>query len=175
MHMWVYLHSVQIYAWVWPSVKVYLHHVFENFSSCVRMQSKFTSGMYIFAHWVMSLSAVCFLLPCIIQAKSKFKRLHIIWLGREMVLGSFQCRWWWLGGVLLLWHNVGHGPAVLAAGAGQVAFCVFVFLFFGGFLFVMLSILSFLLKFLMPHLLWDWNIRSWHPEVAWQYSSLTSV
>ena len=28
-----------------------------------------------------------------------------------MVLGSFQCR-----GVLLLWHMVGQGPAVLAAG-----------------------------------------------------------
>ena len=134
------------------------------------MQSKFTYGMYIFAHRVvidigcsicfhtpavffslfffsfffyihllqvstavntlesvevftpkmstgdlMILSAVCFLLPCIIQAKSKFKRLHIIcgWLGRAMVLGSFQCR-----GVLLLWHIVGQGPAVLAAGAG---------------------------------------------------------
>ena len=37
------------------------------------------------------------------------------WLGRAMVLGSFQCR-----GVLLLWHIVGQGPAVLAAGAGLV-------------------------------------------------------
>ena len=34
-----------------------------------------------------------------------------------MVLGSFQCR-----GVLLLWHMVGLGPAVLAAGAGLVGF-----------------------------------------------------
>ena len=44
------------------------------------------------------------------------------WLGRAMVLGSFQCR-----GILLLWQ----GPAVLAAGAGAAAmfFCVF-FLFF---------------------------------------------
>ena len=33
------------------------------------------------------------------------------WLGRAMLLGSFQCR-----GVLLLWHMVGQGPAVLAAG-----------------------------------------------------------
>ena len=43
---------------------------------------------------LMILSAVCFLLPCIIQAKSKFKRLHITcgWFGRAMVLGSFQCR-----------------------------------------------------------------------------------
>ena len=32
------------------------------------------------------------------------------WLGRAMVLCSFQCR-----GVLLLWHMVGQGPAVLAA------------------------------------------------------------
>ena len=37
------------------------------------------------------------------------------WLGRAMVLGSFQCR-----GVLLLWHMV--GPAVLAAGAGWVCY-----------------------------------------------------
>ena len=29
------------------------------------------------------------------------------WLGRAMVLGSFQCR-----GVLLLWHMVGQGPVV---------------------------------------------------------------
>ena len=34
-----------------------------------------------------------------------------------MVLGSFQCR-----GVLLLWHMVGQGPAVLAAGAGWVGY-----------------------------------------------------
>ena len=39
------------------------------------------------------------------------------WLGRAMVLGSFQCR-----GVLLLRHMVGQGPAVLAAGAGCVGF-----------------------------------------------------
>ena len=37
-----------------------------------------------------------------------------------MVLGSFQCR-----GVLLLWHMVGKGPAVLAAGAGRVG-CFFI-------------------------------------------------
>ena len=34
-----------------------------------------------------------------------------------MVLGRFQCR-----GVLLLWHLVGQGPGVLAAGAGRVGF-----------------------------------------------------
>ena len=46
------------------------------------------------------------------------------WLGRAMVLGSFQCQ-----GVLLLWHMVGQGPAVLAAGAGRVGcFLGFVFL-----------------------------------------------
>ena len=42
------------------------------------------------------------------------------WLGRVMVLGSFQCR-----GVLLLWHMVGQGPAVLAADAGRVGFFFF--------------------------------------------------
>ena len=48
------------------------------------------------------------------------------WLGRAMVLGSFQCR-----GGLLLSHMVGQGPAVLAAGAGQVGcFYVVVFFFF---------------------------------------------
>ena len=36
-------------------------------------------------------------------------------VGLGVVLGSFQC---W--GVLLLWHIVGQGPAVLAAGAGRV-------------------------------------------------------
>ena len=43
------------------------------------------------------------------------------WVGRAMVLGSFQCR-----GVLLLWHMVGQGPAVLAAGAVRVG-CFFLF------------------------------------------------
>ena len=38
-----------------------------------------------------------------------------------MVLGSFQCR-----GVLLLWHMVGQGPAVLAGRVG----CSFVVDFF---------------------------------------------
>ena len=42
------------------------------------------------------------------------------WLGWAMVLGSFQCR-----GVLLLLHIVGQGPAVLAAGAGQVGYIFF--------------------------------------------------
>ena len=39
-----------------------------------------------------------------------------------MVMGSFQWR-----GILLLWHMVGQGPAVLAAGAGRVGcfLCVF--------------------------------------------------
>ena len=41
------------------------------------------------------------------------------WLGLAMVLGNFQCR---------VWHMVGQGPAVLAAGAGWVGF-VFFFLF----------------------------------------------
>ena len=35
------------------------------------------------------------------------------WLAQAMVLGSCRCR-----GVLLLWHMVGQGPAVLAAGVG---------------------------------------------------------
>ena len=39
------------------------------------------------------------------------------WLGRAMVLGS----------VLLLWHMVGQGPAVLAAGAGWVGYVLFLF------------------------------------------------
>ena len=42
------------------------------------------------------------------------------WLGRAMVLGSFQCR-----SVLLLWHMVGQGPAMLAAGSGWVDCFVF--------------------------------------------------
>ena len=39
------------------------------------------------------------------------------WLGLAMVLGSFQC---W--GVLLLWHMVAQGPAVIAAGAGWMGY-----------------------------------------------------
>ena len=56
----------------------------------------------------------------------------------KMVLGSFQCR-----GVLLLWHMVGQGPAVLAAGAGWVGYVLFFFF---------KSRVSYL-PFLMPHLL----------------------
>ena len=41
-----------------------------------------------------------------------------------MVLGSFQCR-----GVILLWHIVWQGPAVLAAGAGRVG-CFYFFISF---------------------------------------------
>ena len=42
-----------------------------------------------------------------------------------MVLGSFQCR-----GVLLLWHMVGQGPAVLAAGAVRVVlFYIYIYIF----------------------------------------------
>ena len=41
-----------------------------------------------------------------------------------MVLGSFQC---W--GVLLLLYIVGQGPAVLAAGAGQVGYIFYFFIF----------------------------------------------
>ena len=47
-------------------------------------------------------------------------------VGSAMGLRSFQCR-----GILLLWHMVGQGPAVLAAGAGQVCcfFCCCCFFF----------------------------------------------
>ena len=66
------------------------------------------------------------------------------WLGGAMVLGSFQFR-----GVLLLWHMVvRQGPAVLAAGAGRVGFFFFFFFFS--------CRQSYLLPFLMPHLLGDY-------------------
>ena len=64
-----------------------------------------------------------------------------------MVPGSFQCR-----GVLLLWHMVGQGPAVLAAGAGRVG-CFFVVVVFVVVV-VVSSRLSYL-PFLMPYLLGD--------------------
>ena len=77
------------------------------------------------------------------------KSLWQLWvIGRAMVLGSFQCQ-----GILLPWHMVGQGPAVLAAGAGRVFF--FFFFFFS-------SCLSYLL-FLMPHLLGD----------SWTYCGLS--
>ena len=66
-------------------------------------------------------------------------RLNKCWHGhlkfRAMVLGSFQYR-----DVLLLWHMLGQGPAVLAAGAGRVGCLLFCS-----------SRLSYL-PFLMPHL-----------------------
>ena len=45
--------------------------------------------------------------------------ISIGWLGRAMVVGSFQCQ-----GVLLLWHMVGQGPTMLAAGRNGWAFFV---------------------------------------------------
>ena len=63
------------------------------------------------------------------------------WLGRAMVLGSFKCR----GVLLLLWHMVRQGPAVLAAGAVRVV-CFFFNVFS--------SHLSYL-PFLMPYLFGD--------------------
>ena len=44
---------------------------------------------------------------CGLQVTSKRTKSRE-WLGRAMVLGSFQCR-----GVLLLWHMVGHGMLCL--------------------------------------------------------------
>ena len=41
---------------------------------------------------------------------------------KTSMLGTFQCRH-----VLLLWHMVGPGPAVLAAGAGRVGWFFFFF------------------------------------------------
>ena len=61
-------------------------------------------------------------------------------LGQAMVLGSFQCRI-----VLMLWHMVGQGHAVLAEGAGWV----------GCFVCVCFSSRLFYLPFLMPNLLGD--------------------
>ena len=54
--------------------------------------------------------------------KGLFLFVTIFYVFLVMVLGSFQCR-----GVLLLWHMVGQGPAVLAAGAGLVGYVLFVF------------------------------------------------
>ena len=58
-----------------------------------------------------------------VGAKVSSKQAFSCLLGRAMVLDSFQCQ-----GILLLWHMVGQGPAVLAAGAGWVG-CFFFFLF----------------------------------------------
>ena len=56
-----------------------------------------------------------------VESKVNYSCTNVGWLGRAMVLGSFQCR-----GVLLLWHMVGHVPVVLAAPAGRVGcFCLF--------------------------------------------------
>ena len=56
---------------------------------------------------------------------------HDGWLGRVMVLGSFQCR-----GIPLLLRIVGQGPAVLPSGAGRMDY---IFLYFSStFLFLYL-------------------------------------
>ena len=101
----------------------------------------------------MCIIGFCTLFFLILQESSPFtikclrlrQKLRCRWLDRAMVLGSFQCR-----GVLLLWHMVGQGPAVLAAGMGRVG-CFYIFS----------SRLSYF-PFLMPQLLGDgwsfWNI-----------------
>ena len=78
------------------------------------------------------------------------------------MLGSFQCR-----GVLLLWHMVGQGPAVLAAGARRVgclyprhlcrgiysfrlSVCLFIHLY------VLLYVRSFVRSFVLPSHLWNY-------------------
>ena len=63
---------------------------------------------------LMILSAVCVLLPCLLYKPNLSLKGYISSVG-----GSFQCRCVcvWGGGVLLLWHIVGQGPVVLAAGA----------------------------------------------------------
>ena len=74
--------------------------------------------------------------PCFTLKKKK-KKIYIYiqngWLGRAMVLGSFQCR-----SVLLLRHMIGQGPAVLA---GRLFFILFYFILFIYFFFIS-SILS---------------------------------
>ena len=92
--------------------------------------NRFTVIWYIlFSLWCIyrvrrALCKSIFLSVFVLSAKS---HLHEIrngcWWGRAMVLGSFQSR-----GVLLLWHMVGQGPAVLAAGAGRTG-CLYIFLF----------------------------------------------
>ena len=57
---------------------------------------------------------------------STYQNVLCGWLGRVMVLGSFQCQ-----GVLLLWNIEGQRPAVLAASAGQVGCFFFSFFHLG--------------------------------------------
>ena len=69
-------------------------------------------------------------------------------------------------GILLLWHMVGHGPAVLAAGAGRMGW-VFLLVFF-------LSRLSYL-PFLMPRLLVPAGVNRYNPKVGVSYCRMRLV
>ena len=66
-----------------------------------------------------------------------------------MMLGSFQCQ-----SVLLLLHIVGQGPAVLAAGAGQVDYIFYIF-----HLFSLSDVLSFGRRLNMTEILWFWLLN----------------
>ena len=69
-----------------------------------------------------------------------------------MVLGSFQC---W--GVLLLLHVVGQGPAVLAAGTGQVDYFYYInvgYIFYIFHLSSLSNVLSFGRWLNMTEILW---------------------
>ena len=68
------------------------------------------------------------------------------WLGWAMVMGSFQCR-----SVLLLWHTVGQGPAVLAAmrDGWAVLVCLFVVFFHLVYPFFVSSRISYLFQCLI--------------------------
>ena len=103
----------------------------------VRIFRKFTVIIYskYFKHVSFTVSLGIFL-EKFSTANHFYTSCSCGWLGRAMVLGR----------VLLLWHTVSRGSAVLAAGVGQV-----------GRFFLILIFSSHLscLPFLMPHLLGD--------------------
>ena len=85
-----------------------------------------------------------------VKAYTAYGHVHFPsgWLGQAMVRGSFQCR-----GVLLLWHMVGQGPVVLAAGAGCVGICFFLFFHLVCPIFLFLCLMSL--------------ETTWHTEILW--------
>ena len=86
---------------------------------------------------------------------------HAGWLGWAMVPGIFQCQ-----AVLLLLHIVGQGPAVLAAGAGQVGYIFYIF-----HLSFLSNVLSFGRRLNMTEILW---FRLLNPKGSCQLLPRTS-
>ena len=118
-------------SWEYKTVSMILFHnliCLENFKTFVSAEIYKLQLFVFYTAWCITATAV----HCV---QLQPQKIEWGWLGRAMVLGCFQCQC-----VLLLWHIVGKGSAVLAASERRAG-CSLIFS----------SCLSYL-PFLKPHL-----------------------